>query len=143
MFGLQNTPTEVIPSAPYCYPMTHAGLYGSVHIDSERSRGQATNPRRNTSSALAGLAQWLERRPLVQRDPGLVPTKGTYLGCSLSPALVGRAGGSHSMCPFHVDVSLSLSLSLVPTLSEQKMEKCPRVRIKKKKETHLLSHPGL
>nr|KAF6450455.1 hypothetical protein HJG59_008349 [Molossus molossus] len=62
--------------------------------------------------ALASLAQRLECRPVVQRDPGSVPAKGVYLGCSLSPALVGRVGGSHSMCPFHIDVSLSLSSSL-------------------------------
>nr|KAF6460531.1 hypothetical protein HJG59_011445 [Molossus molossus] len=81
------------------------------------------------------LAQRLERRPAVLRDPGSVPAKGMYLGYSLSLALVGRAGGSHSMCPFHIDVSLSLSLFLSPppTLPEQKMEKCPRVRIKKNK----------
>nr|KAF6472962.1 hypothetical protein HJG59_019973 [Molossus molossus] len=90
---------------------------------------------KKAGTALAGLAQRLERRPAVQRDPGSVPAKGTYLGCSLSPALVGRAGGSHSMCPFmSMFLSLSLFLSLPPALSEQKMEKCPQVRIKKKKE---------
>nr|KAF6407352.1 hypothetical protein HJG59_009975 [Molossus molossus] len=36
---------------------------------------------------------------------------------------LGCVGGSHSMCPFHINVSLSLSLSLPPTLSEQKNAK--------------------
>nr|KAF6429164.1 catenin alpha 2 [Molossus molossus] len=67
--------------------------------------------------ALAGLAQRLERQPAVLRDPGSVPAKGTYLGCSLSPALVGCAGGSHSMCSFHIDVSLSFSVPLSPSHS--------------------------
>nr|KAF6500909.1 hypothetical protein HJG59_007936 [Molossus molossus] len=82
--------------------------------------------------ALASLAQRLERRPAVRRDPGSVPAKGTYFGCSLSPALVGRLGGSHSMCPFtSMFLSLSPFLSLPPTLSVQrKMEKYPRARIK-------------
>nr|KAF6489929.1 hypothetical protein HJG59_010323 [Molossus molossus] len=65
-----------------------------------------------TTLALASLAQRLEHRPAVRRDPGSVSAKGTCLSCSLSPALVGCVGGSHSMCPFHVDVSLSLSSSL-------------------------------
>nr|KAF6444194.1 hypothetical protein HJG59_008504 [Molossus molossus] len=102
----------------------------------------------NKSWALASLAQRLERWPAVLRDPGSVPAKGTYFGCSLSPALVGRAGGSHSMCPFtSMFLSLSPFLSLPPTLSVQKMEKYPRVRIKKKKSwipgfTHKF-HPAL
>nr|KAF6469779.1 hypothetical protein HJG59_011140 [Molossus molossus] len=61
-----------------------------------------------------------------------------YLGCSLSPALVSRAGGSHSMCPF-TSMFLSLFLSPPPTLPEQKMEKCPRVRIIKKNNNKIKS----
>nr|KAF6416268.1 hypothetical protein HJG59_009524 [Molossus molossus] len=71
--------------------------------------------------ALAGLAQRLERRPAVERDPGSVPAKGMYLGCSLSPALVGRVGGSHSMCPFRSMFlsPLSSSLSLLLYLNKK------------------------
>nr|KAF6444252.1 hypothetical protein HJG59_008556 [Molossus molossus] len=81
-----------------------------ISIDAEKAFDKIQHP------ALAGLAQRLERRPAVRRDPGSVPAKGTYLGCSLSPALVGCEGGNHSMCPFHVDVSLSLCSSLSLTL---------------------------
>nr|KAF6490015.1 hypothetical protein HJG59_010389 [Molossus molossus] len=62
-------------------------------------------------TALAGLAQWLEHRPAVQRDLGSVPAKGAYLGCSLSPVLVGLCGWQ----PLNVSLSrqcFSLSLSL-------------------------------
>nr|KAF6413581.1 hypothetical protein HJG59_009775 [Molossus molossus] len=64
--------------------------------------------------------------------PGSVPAKGTYFGCSLSPALVGRAVAATQCVPFtSMFLSLCLFLSLPPTLSVQKMEQCPRVRIKK------------
>nr|KAF6416273.1 hypothetical protein HJG59_009528 [Molossus molossus] len=66
--------------------------------------------KRTVVTALAGFAQWLELQPAVPRDPGSVPGKGMYLGCSLSLALVGSRGGSHSMCPFHINVSLSSPL---------------------------------
>nr|KAF6500946.1 hypothetical protein HJG59_007969 [Molossus molossus] len=76
---------------------------------------------------LADLAQWLECWPVVQRNLGLVPARGRYLSCSLSPALVGLCGRQP------LDVSLSRRcFSLLPSLSEQKMEKCPQVRVKKK-----------
>nr|KAF6492503.1 hypothetical protein HJG59_009693 [Molossus molossus] len=71
-------------------------------------------PKKKNIAALAGLAQRLEHRT-ARRDRGSVPAKGTYLGCSLSLALVGCAGGDHSMCPFHIDVSLSLCSSLSPS----------------------------
>lgn len=50
-----------------------------------------------------------------QRGQGSVPDKGTYLGCNLS---LGTAGGSHSVRAFHVD--FFFSLSVLPTLAEQK-----------------------
>ena len=36
-------------------------------------------------SALAGIAQWIERRPANQRLAGLIPSHGTDLGCSPGP----------------------------------------------------------
>ncbi|KAM7141859.1 LOW QUALITY PROTEIN: poly(A) polymerase type 3-like [Molossus nigricans] len=45
-------------------------------------------------------------------SPGFSSRWGHIPWLQLSPALVGRAGGNHSMCLFHVDVSLSLSSSL-------------------------------
>ncbi|KAM7069477.1 telomerase-binding protein EST1A isoform 3-T4 [Molossus nigricans] len=66
---------------------------------------------KNVSLALAGLAQRLERRPAVQRDPGSVPAKGTYFGCSLSrPWLVVRVAATR--CVSFTSMFLSPSLSL-------------------------------
>nr|KAF6460635.1 hypothetical protein HJG59_011538 [Molossus molossus] len=91
---------------------------------------------RKLDPALAGLAQQLERRPVVRRGPGLVPAKGAYLSCSLSLTLVGRAGGSHSMCPFTSRfLCLSLFLSLPPTLPEQKNGKMSLGEDKKQTNT--------
>ena len=39
------------------------------------------------SPALAGVAQWIERRPANQSVAGLIPSQGTWLGCGArSPA---------------------------------------------------------
>ena len=35
--------------------------------------------------ALAGVAQWIERRPVNQRVAGSIPSQGTSLGCRLGP----------------------------------------------------------
>ena len=35
--------------------------------------------------ALAGVAQWIERRPANQRVAGLIPSQGTCLGCGTGP----------------------------------------------------------
>nr|KAF6399303.1 hypothetical protein HJG59_010175 [Molossus molossus] len=70
--------------------------------------------------ALAGLAQRLEHQPAVPRDPDLVPTKGAYLGCSLSPALVRSCGWQPldvSLSCRCFSLSLSLSLPLSPSHS--------------------------
>nr|KAF6469743.1 hypothetical protein HJG59_011119 [Molossus molossus] len=42
--------------------------------------------------ALASLVQQLEHWPVVWRDLGSVLARGMYLGCTLSPALVGSRG---------------------------------------------------
>ena len=34
--------------------------------------------------ALAGVAQWIERRPVNQRVTGWIPSQGTCLGCGPS-----------------------------------------------------------
>nr|KAF6403634.1 hypothetical protein HJG59_010040 [Molossus molossus] len=92
--------------------------------------------------ALSALAQWFERQPV---DQSLIPVKGTYLGCSCPQPWLGHVGGSPTMCPFRIDISLSLCVSLslslsrslffalTPTLSEQKMEKMSSGEDKKKK----------
>ena len=37
--------------------------------------------------ALAGVVQWIERRPANQRVAGLIPSWGTGLGCGPGPQL--------------------------------------------------------
>ena len=36
-------------------------------------------------SALAGVAQWIEQRPVNQRVISLIPSQGTCLGCGPGP----------------------------------------------------------
>ena len=40
---------------------------------------------KNIDEALASLAQWIEHRSADWRVPGLIPVKGTCLGCGLDP----------------------------------------------------------
>ena len=42
-------------------------------------------PSKNFLSALAGVAQWIERRPENQRAAGSIPSQGTCLGCRPGP----------------------------------------------------------
>ena len=53
---------------------------------------------------LAGVAQWIEHRPVNQRVTGSFPSQGTCLGC-----------GPRKRQP-HTDVSLPLFLSFFPSL---------------------------
>ena len=62
--------------------------------------------------ALAGVAQWIERRPTNQRVTGLVPSQGTCLGCGPGPQL-----GARKRQP-HIDVSLPPSPSLSPKINK-------------------------
>nr|KAF6452907.1 hypothetical protein HJG59_008214 [Molossus molossus] len=99
--------------------LTIGDLVSNVHlwrINGDRHQGHNV---KKEYSALANLAQRLEHQPAVQRDPGSVPAKGRYLGCSLSPALVGLCGCQP------LDVSLSHRCCALPpppppTVSEQK-----------------------
>ena len=43
----------------------------------------------HTYSALAGVAQWIERWPANRKVTGLIPGQGTCLGCGPDPQ-VGR-----------------------------------------------------
>ena len=38
----------------------------------------------NINAALAGVAQWIERRPVNQRIAGSIPSQGTCLACGPS-----------------------------------------------------------
>ena len=60
--------------------------------------------------ALAGVAQWIECRPVNQRVVSSIPSQGTCLGCGLGPQL-----GAHKRQP-HIDDSLPLFLPPFPSL---------------------------
>ena len=40
---------------------------------------------KNKVFALAGVAQWIERRPVNHRVTGSIPSQGTCLGCRPGP----------------------------------------------------------
>ena len=40
---------------------------------------------KNEQRALAGVDQWIERRPENQRATGSIPSQGTCLGCGPGP----------------------------------------------------------
>ena len=69
---------------------------------------------RNTSRAMAGVAQWIEFQPVNQRVADLIPSQGTCLGCKPSP----RWGEVCERQP-HTDVSLCVFLPPFP-LSKNK-----------------------
>ena len=66
--------------------------------------------------ALAGVAQWIELRPVNQRVAGSIPSQGTCLGCGPGPQQE-----AHERQP-HIDVSLPLFLPPFP-LSKNKILK--------------------
>ena len=62
--------------------------------------------------ALAGVTQWIERRPANQKVAGSIPSQGPCLGCRLTRSPVGGGGERKLIMYFlHPDVSLSYSLS--------------------------------
>ena len=63
--------------------------------------------------ALAGIAQWIERRPANQKVSGSIPSQGTCLGCRPGPWW-----GARKKQP-HTDVSLPLP-SLSSPVSKNK-----------------------
>ena len=65
-------------------------------------------------SALAGMAQWIERWPVNQRVTGSIPSQGPRLGCGPGPWL-----GICERQP-HTDVSLPLCLPPFPSLKRNK-----------------------
>ena len=66
-------------------------------------------------SALADVAQWIERQPENQKIAGSIPNRGTCLGCRPGSPL----GGVQERQPVdlsHIDVSLPLFLPPFPSL---------------------------
>nr|KAF6279878.1 hypothetical protein mMyoMyo1_010137 [Myotis myotis] len=59
----------------------------SMVICPRQCRGEAKLECKSSGLALAGLAQWVERRPEDRRVLGSILVKGTYLGCRLLPGL--------------------------------------------------------
>ena len=66
-------------------------------------------------TALAGVAQWIECRPVNQRVAGLIPSQGLCLGCQ--PGQVPSAGRVRSN---HILMFLSLSFSFPSLLKINK-----------------------
>ena len=60
--------------------------------------------------APAGVAQWIECRPVNQKVASSIPSQGTFLGCGPGPRL-----GALERQP-HIDVSLPLFLPPIPSL---------------------------
>ena len=67
---------------------------------------------RKLNGALAGVAQWIEHGPVKQRVSGSIPSQGTCPGCGPRP-LWGACKRQ-----LHIDVSLPLFLSPLPSLSK-------------------------
>ena len=75
---------------------------------------------------LAGVAQWIEHRPVKQRVAGLIPSQGTCLGCGPGPRWGVCVRGNHTL------MFLSLSVFLPSPLSKNKQnlkKKCFQVGI--------------
>ena len=71
--------------------------------------------------ALAGVAQWIKRRPVNQSITGLIPSQGTCLGCGPGP----QQGANKRQQ--HIDVSLPLPLP--SPLSKNKINKvCLKIK---------------
>ena len=60
---------------------------------------------RGRGAVLAGVAQWIERRPVNQGVAGLIPSQGTCLGCRPVP------GGGSGEATTHYCFSPCLSPS--------------------------------
>ena len=67
------------------------------------------------TTALAGVAQWMEHRPVHQKVTSSIPSQGTCLGCGPGPHL-GRARGNWPVYLSHISVSLPLFLPPFPSL---------------------------
>ena len=68
------------------------------------------NYKYENESALAGVAQWIERWPMNQTVAGLIPSQGTCLGCGLGPQW-----GARERQP-HIDISFLLFLPSFPSV---------------------------
>ena len=66
--------TDVIPSVS-----GKPGLQNNLRLGKRLGIGKLS------SSALAGVAQWIERRPVNQRVASTIPSQGTCLGCGPGP----------------------------------------------------------
>ena len=77
----------------------------------------------------------LKHHSIDRKVAGLIPRQGTCPGCGFDPQMERVHEGNQSMFLFHIDVSLSLALSLFlsPPPSLKTMMKYPQVRINKKR----------
>ena len=77
-------------------------------------KGNSQGHYQETTCALAGVAQWTERRLVKQGVASSIPSQGTCLGCRPGPQ-----EGAHERQP-HIDVSLPLFLPPFPSLKINK-----------------------
>ena len=68
--------TDVIPSVS-----GKPGLQNNLRLGKRLGIGKLS------SSALAGVAQWIEGRPENRKVAGLIPGQGTCMGCRPGPQL--------------------------------------------------------
>ena len=95
-------------------------------------------PRRNARIkkhlfALARWLSWVNRHPVHQNVAGSIPVQGTCLGWGFDPQL-GHMWEASDWCFSLTSVSLSLSLSLLPSLKINKHILRWGLKKKKKKE---------
>ena len=81
---------------------------------SSTSIPQGHHQLKGTNTALAGVAQWIERRPENQRVASLIPSQGTCLGCGPGP----QQGAHERQTP--IDVSVPLFVPSFPALKINK-----------------------
>ena len=93
------------PSQTWCYALHELYCFLSTV-----PQGYGAHLTDKKTGALAGVAQWFERRPVNQRVPGSIPSQGTCLGCRPGPQWLARERQPH------IDVSFPLFPPPFPSL---------------------------
>ena len=107
----ERLPACICGEAPLS-PLLQPGSQQKVHVQS----WPTTLPLESYHPALAGVAQWIECRPVNQSITSSIPSQVTCLGCR--PC---HHQGVHEKQP-HIDVSLPLFLLPFPFLKRKKIK---------------------